>query len=280
VTAADINILERRAAEVRLGIMKSMGHGQAHHFGGSLSAADLIVALYFHKMRTRPGEPDWPERDRFVLSKGHSVPALYVCLAQCGYFPASELATLKRLGSTLQGHPDMRRTCGLEANTGSLGMGLSIANGMALAGRARKLDYRVYALLGDGECQEGQVWEAAMTAAHFHLDTLTVLVDRNELQAMGRTEERMAVEPLAAKWESFGWRVWEIDGHDMRAICRALDEATAVKGAPAAIVANTVKGKGVPFMEGQTGFHNAVISPKQLQDAVSALETTLAAMGG
>jgi len=280
VTAADINTLERRAAEVRLGIVKSMGHGQAHHFGGSLSAADLIVALYFHKMRIRPSEPDWPERDRFVLSKGHSVPALYVCLAQCGYFPASELATLKRFGSALQGHPDMRRTCGLEANTGSLGMGLSVANGMALAGRARKLGYRVYALLGDGECQEGQVWEAAMTAAHHRIDTLTVLIDRNGLQAMGGTEERMAVEPLVAKWESFGWRVWEIDGHDMGAICRALDEATAVKGAPAAIVANTVKGKGVPFMEGQVGFHNAVISPDQLQQAVAALETVLAAMGG
>jgi len=280
MAGTDINTLERRAAEVRLEIVKAMGHGQSHHFGGSLSAADLIVALYFHKMRIRPREPDWPERDRFVLSKGHSVPALYVCLTQCGYFPASELASLKRFGSTLQGHPDMRRTCGLEANTGSLGMGLSVANGMALAGRARKLSYRVYALLGDGECQEGQVWEAAMTAAHHRIDTLTVIVDRNGLQAMGRTEERMAVEPLAAKWESFGWRVWEIDGHDMSSICRSLDEATEAKGAPTAIIANTVKGKGVPFMEGQPGFHNVAISPEQLQEAVAALEAALAAMEG
>jgi len=282
VTAADISTLERRAAQVRLEMVKAMGPRQPHHFGGSLSATDLIVALYFHAMRIRPHQPDWPERDRFVLSKGHSVPALYVCLAQCGYFPASELATLKRFGSSLQGHPDMRKTCGLEANTGSLGMGLSVANGMALAGRARKLSYRVYALLGDGECQEGQVWEAAMTAAHHRLDTLTVLVDRNELQAMGRTEERMGVEPLAGKWESFGWRVREIDGHDMGSICQALDEADEVRGAPTAIIANTVKGKGVPFMEGRPGFHNAAISDEQFQEAVAALEADLArhAAGG
>jgi len=276
----DLQALEKRAAEVRLEIVRAMGPGQFHHFGGSLSAVDIIVALYFRKMRIRPDQPDWPERDRFVLSKGHSVPALYVCLACCGFFPRSELGTLKRFGSKLQGHPDMRKTCGLEANTGSLGMGLSVANGMALAARVSGFGYRVYALLGDGECQEGQIWEAAMTAAHHGLDNLTVIVDRNELQAMGKTEERMGVEPLVEKWRSFGWRSWEIDGHDMGAVCRALDRAANVKGQPAAIIAHTVKGKGVPFMEGQVGFHNVAISEEQFQEAVSALESKVALYGG
>ncbi|MCK4374314.1 MAG: transketolase [Candidatus Brocadiae bacterium] len=272
--------LARRAAEVRLQIIKAMGQDKFHHFGGSLSVADLLVTLYYRQMRYRAEEPDWPERDRFVLSKGHAVPALYVCLARCGFFPEEELAMLKQLGSNLQGHPDMRKTCGLEANTGSLGMGLSAANGIALAGRSRGLSYRVYALLGDGECQEGQVWEAAMTSAHYRLDNLTVLVDRNELQAMGKTEERMGIEPLAAKWQAFGWESFEIDGHDIGAICRALDEAAAVKGKPSAIVAHTVKGKGVPFMEGQTGFHNAVITAEQFREAEAALAAAIASFGG
>ena len=278
--SAEVRELERRAAEVRLQIVRAMGPDKFHHFGGSLSVADLMVALYYRQMRYRAEEPEWPERDRFVLSKGHAVPALYVCLARCGFFPEEELATLKQLGSTLQGHPDMRKTCGLEANTGSLGMGLSAANGIALSGRARGLSYRVYTLLGDGECQEGQVWEAAMTSAHYRLDTLTVLVDRNELQAMGKTEERMGIEPLAAKWRAFGWETFEIDGHDMGAICRALDEAAAVKGKPSAIVAHTVKGKGVSFMEGQTGFHNAAITAEQFREAEAALEAAIASFGG
>lgn len=270
--------LERRAAEVRLEIVKAMGSGQAHHFGGSLSAADLLVALYFRHLRGRAEQPDWPERDRLVLSKGHAVPAVYVCLALCGYFPKEELPSLKRFGSNLQGHPDMRKTCGLEANTGSLGMGLSVANGLALAGRVLGRRSRVYVLLGDGECQEGQVWEAAMTAGHYRLDTLTALVDRNELQAMGRTEERMSVEPVAAKWQAFGWQTLEIDGHDMGAICGALEQAAAVTGRPSVIIARTVKGRGVPFMEGQTGFHNAVISEEQFQQARQHLEATLASV--
>jgi transketolase len=272
--------LERCAAEVRLQIVRAMGPNKFHHFGGSLSATDLVVALYYRQMRYRPEDPEWPERDRFVLSKGHAVPALYVCLARCGFFPEKELETLKTLGSSLQGHPDMRKTCGLEVNTGSLGMGLSAANGMAMAGRSRGLDYRVYALLGDGECQEGQVWEAAMTAAHHRLDNLTVLVDRNELQAMGRTEERMSVEPLVEKWRAFGWESFEIDGHDMGEICDALDRATAVRGRPTAIVAHTVKGKGIPFMEGQTPYHNVVVSEEQFAEATAALEATLESLGG
>jgi transketolase len=272
--------LERCAAEVRLQIVKSMGPGKFHHFGGSLSATDLLVALHHRQLRLRPGEPDWPERDRFVLSKGHAVPALYVCLARCGFFPEEELGTLKTFGSNLQGHPDMRKTCGLEANTGSLGMGLSVANGMALAGRATGRSYRVYVLLGDGECQEGQVWEAAMTAAHYKLDTLTALVDRNELQAMGRTEERMSIEPLADKWRAFGWETFEIDGHDMGQICGALDAAAEVKGMPAVIIARTVKGKGIPFMEGEPGFHNVVVTEEQFSEAVVALEARIASCGG
>ncbi len=278
--AVSVQELKKCAAEVRLQIVQAMGPGKFHHFGGSLSATDLLVALYHRQLRLRPSEPDWPERDRFVLSKGHAVPALYVCLARCGFFPKEELATLKTLGSNLQGHPDMRKTCGLEANTGSLGMGLSVANGMALAGRATGRGYRVYVLLGDGECQEGQVWEAAMTAAHYRLDTLTALVDRNELQAMGRTEERMSIEPLAEKWRAFGWETFGIDGHDMGQICEALDAAAEVKGQPAAIIARTVKGKGIPFMEGDPGFHNVVVTQEQFAEAVAALEATIASFGG
>jgi len=270
--------LERIAAEVRLEIVRAMGADKFHHFGGSLSATDLMVALYYRQLRLRPDEPDWPDRDRFILSKGHAVPALYVCLARRGFFPEEELKTLKTFGSTLQGHPDMRRTCGLEANTGSLGMGLSVANGIALAGRLRGSAYRVYALLGDGECQEGQVWEAAMTAAHYRLHSLTVLVDRNSLQAMGRTEDRMSVEPLAAKWQAFGWATQEIDGHDMGQICEALDRAGAEGARPFAIIANTVKGKGVPFMEGDTSFHNIAVTAQQLAEAEAALAARVAAL--
>ena len=275
-TSPDLRELERRAAEVRLQIVNAMGPGKFHHFGGSLSATDVLVALYYHKMRYRADDANWPERDRLVLSKGHAVPALYVCLAMCGFFPVSELKTLKSFGSNLQGHPDIRKTCGLEANTGSLGMGLSVANGIALAGRIAGLPYRVYAVLGDGECQEGQIWEAAMTAAHYRIDTLTAVVDRNELQAMGPTEEHMGVEPLVRKWEAFGWKTWEIDGHDMGEICRALEEATETKEQPGVIIAHTVKGKGVPFMEGQPGFHNATITEEQFREAAAALEARIA----
>ena len=275
----DVQGLQRLAGEARWHIVTAMGPGQAHHFGGSLSAADLLVGLYHHTLRYRAEEPNWPERGRFVLSKGHAVPAVYVSLAMCGFFPAGELVTLKRFGTKLQGHPDMRRTCGLEANTGSLGMGLSVGNGLALAGRAQGKSYRVYVLLGDGECQEGQVWEAAMTAAHYRLDALTVIVDRNGLQAMGRIEERMGVEPLAEKWRAFGWETLEIDGHDMGEICRALDAAQEVRGRPTAVIAHTVKGKGVPFMEGHPGFHNAALSEEQYQAAVAALEATREALG-
>ncbi len=277
---AIVGDLVRQAAEVRLQIVRAMGPGKFHHFGGSLSAADLMVALYHRTLRLRPDEPGWPDRDRFILSKGHAVPAQYVCMARRGFFPLEALATLKTLGSILQGHPDMRKTPGLEANTGSLGMGLSAANGLALAGRLRGAPYRVYVLLGDGECQEGQVWEAAMTAGQYNLDSVTAIVDRNGLQAMGRTEDRMSVEPLAAKWQAFGWHNLEIDGHDMAAICAALDTAAATPGRPTVIIAHTVKGKGVPFLENQVSSHNAMITPDQYEVAVRALEASMAALEG
>ena len=270
--------LVRQAAEVRLQILRAMGPGKVHHFGGSLSAADLMVALYHYKLRVRPDDPGWPERDRFILSKGHAVPAQYVCLARRGFFPEAELAGLKTLGSTLQGHPDMRKTRGLEANTGSLGMGLSVANGIALAGRVRGATYRVYVLLGDGECQEGQVWEAAMTASQYHLDTVTAIVDRNGLQAMGRTEDLKSMEPLAAKWRAFGWNTLEIDGHDIAAICDALDTATDTAGRPSVIIAQTVKGKGVPFLENQASSHNVMLTQDRYDEAVRTLEASLAAL--
>jgi len=277
-SSAPVQDLVRMAAEVRLQIVKSMGPGKPHHFGGSLSETDVMVALYHYKLRLRPEDPAWPERDRFILSKGHSVPAQYVCLARLGFFPLEDLATLKTLGSPLQGHPDMRKTRGLEANTGSLGMGLSASNGLALAARARGLDYRVYVLLGDGECEEGQVWEAAMTAGQYRLDHVTAIVDRNGLQAMGRTEDRMRVEPLADKWRAFGWNVLEIDGHDMAGICDALDTATNTAGQPTMILARTIKGRGVPFLEGEVSSHNASITPEQYDEAVRFLEANIASL--
>ncbi len=279
-STAPVSDLRRMAAEVRLQIVRAMGPGKFHHFGGSLSEADVVTALYHYKLRLRADDPAWPERDRFILSKGHSVPAQYVCLARRGFFPLADLATLKQFGSHLQGHPDMRKTPGLEANTGSLGMGLSAANGLALAARARGLAYRVFVLLGDGECEEGQVWESAMTTAQYRLDHVTAIVDRNGLQAMGQTEDRMGIEPLDEKWRAFGWNVLEIDGHDMAAICEALDTATATAGRPTVILARTVKGKGVPFLENQVSSHNAMISADQFAEAVRVLEANLASLEG
>jgi transketolase len=276
--APPVNDLVRIAAEVRLRIVRAMGPGKFHHFGGSLSETDLMVALYHYKLRLRPDDPAWPERDRFILSKGHSVPAQYVCLAQRGFFPLDDLAGLKTLDSPLQGHPDMRKTRGLEANTGSLGMGLSASNGLALAGRARGLDYRVFVMMGDGEQMEGQIWEAAMTAGHYRLDHVTAIIDRNGLLTSGRTEDRKRLEPLGDKWRAFGWNVLEIDGHDMAAICDALDTATSTAGQPTVIIASTVKARGVPFLENQASSHNAMITPEQYAEAIRILEANLAAL--
>jgi transketolase len=272
--------LQCKAAELRLNIVTMMGSDKVHHFGGSLSAADIVTALYFYKMRYDPHNPDWPERDRFLMSKGHSVPAQYAALAMMGVFPLEELATLKQLGSRLQGHPAMHLTPGLEGCTGALGEGLSYANGMALAARIRGLSYNVYCLLGDGELQEGQVWEAAMTSARHCLGNLVAIIDRNGLKAMDETKCSKLLDPLGERWTSFGWAAREIDGHDMAAICDALDWAGEQTQQPAVIIANTVKGKGVSFIEGQPQFHNAPLNGEQFTCALGEVENALATTEG
>jgi transketolase len=275
-----INRLRRTAAKIRLLAVKMMGAGKVHHFGGSLSAADLITALYFYRMRFDPRNLKWPERDRLIMSKGHSVPIQYAALAILGVFEVDELLTLKRLGSRLQGHPAMHLTPGLEGCTGALGEGLSYANGMALAARVKGLSYRVFCLTGDGELHEGQIWEAAMTAPRKGLANVTVLIDRNRLKAMDAADSCKSIDPLALRWESFGWAVREIDGHNMREICDALDWACGQESRPSAIICNTVKGKGVSFLEGAAGFHNAPISDEQYAVAVQELEADLRQLEG
>lgn len=269
---AQILALRHAAAEVRRMVVAMMGAGKAHHFGGSLSSADIVSALYLYKMRYDAGNPHWPERDRFVMSKGHCVPVQYALLAKLGVIPMEELSSLKCLGSRLQGHPAMHLTPGIEACTGALGEGLSYANGLALAGRVQGLDYRVYCLLGDGELHEGQVWEAAMTAAKQRLQSVVAMVDRNGLKGMDATDSAKQLDPLVQRWSDFGWAAREIDGHDMRQICDALDWAGSEEGRPSVIVARTVKGCGVSFMEGQPGFHNAAISEEQFLQATCELD--------
>ncbi len=274
----DIHALELKAAEMRLHIVRMMGANKAHHFGGSLSVADLVTAVYFYKMRYDAKNPSWPDRDRFLMSKGHSVPAQYAALAMLGVFPVDELLTLKKLGSRLQGHPAMHYTPGLEGCTGSLGQGLSYANGMAMAGRIAGRSYRVYCVTGDGELHEGQVWEAMMTTPRHKLTSVTAIVDQNGLKAMDPVASGKSIEPLAARWSAFGWATREIDGHNMAEICRALDWATEQRDAPAVIIAHTVKGKGVSFTENQAGFHNAAVTDAQLAQALAELEARVKAL--
>lgn len=272
LTAEEVHYLAEKALAVRRHIIVMTGAAGSGHPGGSLSAADLLVALYFRVMRVDPQRPQWPDRDRLVLAKGHAAPALYAVLAERGYFPVEELLTLRRFGSRLQGHPDMKRLPGVEASTGSLGQGLSIANGMALAAKLDGKDWRVYALLGDGETEEGQVWEAVMTAAHRKLDNLTAIVDYNRLQIDGDVREVKSVQDLARRWEAFGWRVWEIDGHNWQEIIGALEEARYSRGRPAAIIAHTVKGKGVSFMEGKVDWHGTAPKGEEVERALAELE--------
>lgn len=264
--------LEAKAREMRYQVVRMMGAGKKHHFGGSLSSIELVTALYFYKMRYDPARPKWEERDRFVMSKGHGVPTQYAALAMLGVIPMEELPRLKELGSILQGHPNACMTPGIEACTGSLGQGLSFANGIAMAARIRGLPSRVYCLLGDGEIQEGQVWEAALGAVAQKLDNLVALIDRNHLKSQGVVDEAKPLDPLSDKWAAFGWHALTVDGHDLRQICEALDAAERVKGQPTMIVAETVKGKGIPFMEGQFQFHNADIDEEQLAAALEELE--------
>lgn len=263
--------LEKQAILLRKDILKMIGAAASGHPGGSLSAADLITALYFNELRHRPSEPEWPDRDRFILSKGHGAPALYAALARSGYFPVEDLKTLRKMGSPLQGHPEKGKLSGVEASTGSLGQGVSIGAGMALAGRLDRKDYRVYVLMGDGEADEGQVWEAAMFAAHYKIDRLTVILDCNRQQLDGWTREILDIEPLAEKWRAFGWQVIDIDGHDFSQILKAFEEAKRTAEKPSLILARTVKGKGVSFMENNIEFHGMAPTADQLQAALKEL---------
>lgn len=260
--------LAAHARNVRRNIIRATAAAGGGHPTSSLSATELLVALYCHAMRHDPQRPDWPERDRFVLSKGHAAPGLYAVLAECGYFPEAELITLRKLDSRLQGHPTPDAP-GVEVATGALGQGLSFAVGLALAGRLKAATWRVYALLGDGEMHEGQVWEAAMTAAKYRLDNLTAICDYNHATQTGTIEVTKPLEPLADKWRAFGWHAVEIDGHDFGQILAALGEARQVAGRPTMIVAQTVKGKGVSFLEHAIGWHGRSPNPEQ---AARALE--------
>ena len=263
--------LEKMAKQLRRHVITMIATAGSGHPGGSLSAADIVTALYFEVMRHDPKNPQWPDRDRFVLSKGHAAPILYAALAECGYFPVEELSTLRKLGSRLQGHTDRTLTPGVEKSAGSLGQGLSYGIGIALAGRLDKRDYQVYVLLGDGECDEGQVWEAAMFAPHHGVDNLTAIVDHNDLQLDGRVCDIMGLEPLTDKWRAFNWHVLEINGHDMGEILKALKKAREVKGKPTVIIAHTVKGKGVSFMEGNVDFHGKAPTPQETEIALKEL---------
>lgn len=272
VAPEKIKELEAIARKLRQHIVRMTCAAASGHPGGSLSAADLVTVLYFYKLRHNPKDPSWAERDRFVMSKGHAAPVLYAALAEAGYFPISYLNNLRRIGSSLQGHVDMLTLPGIEMSTGSLGQGLSAANGMALAARLDKKDYRIYCILGDGECQEGQVWEAAMTSNHHKLDNLTAIIDHNKYQIDGRVEEIKSLEPLADKWKAFGWNVINCDGHNIKAIIEALEKAASVKGKPSMIIADTVKGKGVSFMEEKPlEYHGRAPSAEEEKKALSEL---------
>ena len=272
MTTVDVNFLNEKARTVRIEILKMLTEAGSGHTGGSLSAADIVTALYFYKMKHNPREPKWKERDRFILSKGHAAPLLYAVLALSGYFDKSILKTLRKLGSLLQGHPCSKMLPGVEISTGSLGQGLSIANGIAMGLKLDGLGSRVYCLLGDGEIQEGQVWEAAMTAAHYKVDNLCALIDNNGLQIDGYCCDVMHIEPIVNKWEAFGWHVIDINGHDMKAIVCALNEAETIKGKPTMIVARTVKGKGVSFFEGKVKYHGLAPTHEELEMALKELK--------
>ncbi len=266
-----IDFLTQQAKRVRVEILKMLTEAGSGHTGGSLSAVDIATALYFYKMKHRPREPEWPERDRFILSKGHAAPLLYTILALTGYFNKSLLTGLRKIGCPLQGHPSSKLLQGVEVSTGSLGQGLSIANGIALGLKLDKNPARVYCLLGDGETQEGQVWEAAMSAGHYMLDNLCAIVDANELQIDGRCADVMKIEPIAGKWKAFNWHVFEIDGHNMEEIVNALDEAEKLKGKPSLILAKTVKSKGVSFFEGKAEYHGITPTKDELEKALEEL---------
>jgi transketolase len=270
----DIKELKRKAVGVRKDILKMLSAAGSGHTGGSLSMVEILLSLYCCIMKHDPKDPHWDERDRFVLSKGHGCPALYAVLANCGYFPKKELMSLRQHGTRLQGHPH-RGLPGVEVSSGSLGQGLSIANGMALAARLDKRDVRVYCMMGDGETNEGQIWEAAMTSAHYKLDNLCGIVDFNKYCIDGPLEEVMGIEPLADKWRSFGWHAIEINGHSFEDVLGAFEEAKTKKGKPTAIIAHTIKGKGVSFIECNNKWHGITPKKDELGRALKELDEEL-----
>jgi len=260
------------AKRLRRHIITMTGKAGSGHPGGSLSAVEILTTLYFRVLRHKPLAPQWTNRDRFILSKGHAAPLLYATLAECGYFPIDELLTLRQMDSRLQGHTDRTVTPGVEMSAGALGQGLSFAIGVALAGRLNSKDYRVYVLLGDGECDEGQVWEAAMAAAHFKVDNLVAIVDNNGQQIDGWNRDVMNLDPFPSKWQAFGWHVIEVDGHDFTQLTQAFNQAKLVKGQPTVIIAHTIKGKGVSFMENNPDFHGKAPTAGEVKLALKELE--------
>ena len=271
----DLQALRRIAVELRKTILQTIANAGSGHPGGSLSMVELLVGLYWYALRHDPKRPDWPERDLFLLSKGHGCPALYAVLAAHGYFPTEELQTLRRYPTRLQGHPERWSVPGVEIAAGSLGQGLSMANGLALSDRLDGRRRRIFCLMGDGEIQEGQVWEAAMTAHHHKLDAVCAIIDANQLQQNGPVKQLKDIEPLAEKWRAFGWQAIEIDGHEITQVLKAYDDAETVKGKPQVIVARTVKGKGVSFMELNSAWHGVAPKPDELEKALKELEASI-----
>jgi len=266
-----IDELKKQTVEIRRDIVQMIADSNSGHPGGSLSATDIVTALFFSEMNFDSKNPKWEDRDRFILSKGHACPVLYSCMARTGFFEYEELKTLRQINSRIQGHPEVRRLPGIEASTGSLGQGLSIGAGIALSAKLLGKSYRTYVLTGDGELDEGQIWEAAMFCAHKKIDNLVAIVDSNKQQLDGWVKDIMSLEPLADKWKAFGWEVIEIDGHNLEEILMAFDKAKTIKGKPPVIIANTIKGKGVSFMENNLEFHGMAPTKEQLEQALKEL---------
>lgn len=271
IDKSKLDALRTKSLELRREIVTMVYRANSGHVGGSLGAADLVVALYYHIMQHQPQHPDWADRDRFILSKGHCTPVIYAALADCGYFPKEDLKTFRRIGSHLQGHPYQPKTPGIDASTGTLGLGISTGVGMALGAKLKKQNHYYYILCGDGEIQEGQVWEAAMFANKYKLDNIIAFVDRNYLQTDGNSEDVMPLDPLKPKWESFGWRVYEIDGNDFAQIIDTVEIAKTEKNRPTMIIAKTVKGKGVSFMENVTSWHGTPPGKEDFERAIKEL---------
>ncbi len=267
-----IEQMETIAKKLRRHIITMTGKVGSGHPGGSLSSVEIVTTLYFNVLKHNPDEPNWRDRDRFILSKGHTAPVLYAALAESGYFPVEELSTLRKINSRLQGHTDRKLTPGVEMSAGSLGQGLSFSIGVTLAGRLNSQNYRVYVLMGDGECDEGQVWEAAMAASHYKLDNLCAIIDNNGQQIDGWNSDVMNLEPFKDKWQSFGWYVIEVDGHDINQLIKAFTQAKDIKNQPSVIIAHTIKGKGVSFMENNPYFHGTAPNETEVERALKELK--------